>query len=441
MKMLFTPSYRKLPHLIFLGMFSSINAHGEWLTEIESEVAYSDKQEETTKTDLAVKLEWEHRFDNQIDVKVIPKLLINHDDSLSGTLNSNFDRAENFSPVNGPAYEDKNHRIELSEAYMDMWLGDGSLRAGKQQVVWGQADGLKVLDVINPQNFREFNLPEFEDSRIPTWMVNLQHPAGEDSTIQLLLIPDMTFNELADLGSDFRITSPELAPQPVPGVPVSISEADRPDGEWEFGTRWSTFKNGWDITANYFNFFQDNAVYYRDLNGGTVFVTPTYERSQLLGFSASTAMESWVWKVEAGYTKDNYFLTDDITVASGIQKSDEFSSVFAFDYHGFTNLMLSYQLFYSQILDYDEAVIREESSIRHTLLVRKNLWNETLELRLFTLFNDDYDDGQNRIKATYKVNDNWSVWSGIDHFYGDEQGPFGQFKDASRITFGWQWAY
>jgi len=60
---------------------------------------------------------------------------------------------------------------------MDWLIGNGfALRLGKQQIVWGETDGLKLLDVMNPQNFREFILDEFEDSRLPLWSVKYTVP-------------------------------------------------------------------------------------------------------------------------------------------------------------------------------------------------------------------------------------------------------------------------
>ena len=45
----------------------------------------------------------------------------------------------------------------LREAYVDTEVGDWDLRLGKQQVVWGTADGIKLLDIVNPTDFRELN--------------------------------------------------------------------------------------------------------------------------------------------------------------------------------------------------------------------------------------------------------------------------------------------
>ena len=65
-------------------------------------------------------------------------------------------------------------RDPLREAYIDMQQGDWSIRAGKQQVVWGTADGMKLLDMINPTDYVEMAQNQMEDSRIPVWMVNAE---------------------------------------------------------------------------------------------------------------------------------------------------------------------------------------------------------------------------------------------------------------------------
>ena len=75
----------------------------------------------------------------------------------------------------------------LRELYVDTSAADWDLRLGKQQVVWGTADGIKLLDIINPTDFRELNQNTFEDSRIPIWMVNAERNIGERGNIQLIL--------------------------------------------------------------------------------------------------------------------------------------------------------------------------------------------------------------------------------------------------------------
>ncbi|MGB0713893.1 MAG: RNA polymerase-associated protein rapA [Gammaproteobacteria bacterium] len=75
----------------------------------------------------------------------------------------------------------------LRELYFDTRLGDFDIRVGKQQVVWGTADGIKLLDIINPTDFRELNQNTMEDSRIPIWMVNVERPVGDTGNVQFIL--------------------------------------------------------------------------------------------------------------------------------------------------------------------------------------------------------------------------------------------------------------
>jgi len=70
--------------------------------------------------------------------------------------------------------ESYTQRDPLREAYVDTTYGDWLVRAGKQQVVWGTADGMKLLDSINPTDYSEMAQNQMEDSRIPVWMINAE---------------------------------------------------------------------------------------------------------------------------------------------------------------------------------------------------------------------------------------------------------------------------
>jgi len=80
-----------------------------------------------------------------------------------GKANSDYDSHEAYT-----------QRDALREAYVDAEVGDWSIRAGKQQVVWGTADGMKLLDMINPSDYGEMAQNQMEDSRIPVWMINAE---------------------------------------------------------------------------------------------------------------------------------------------------------------------------------------------------------------------------------------------------------------------------
>ncbi|SMN15552.1 hypothetical protein CRYPA_1599 [uncultured Candidatus Thioglobus sp.] len=82
--------------------------------------------------------------------------------------------------------ESYTQRDALREAYIDTEINDFSIRAGKQQVVWGTADGIKLLDAINPTDCSEMAQNQMEDSRIPVWMLNTETDTSNGGNWQFI---------------------------------------------------------------------------------------------------------------------------------------------------------------------------------------------------------------------------------------------------------------
>jgi len=94
---------------------------------------------------------------------------------------------DNKATTNYDSNESYTQRDALREAYVDSQVGDWSLRTGKQQVVWGTADGMKLLDMINPTDYGEMAQNQMEDSRIPVWMVNAETTNADGSEFQVVV--------------------------------------------------------------------------------------------------------------------------------------------------------------------------------------------------------------------------------------------------------------
>jgi len=75
----------------------------------------------------------------------------------------------------------------LRELYVDTSINDVNVRIGKQQVVWGTADGMKLLDIINPTDYREMAQNSMEESRVPVWMINAEKYLDNGDSIQMIL--------------------------------------------------------------------------------------------------------------------------------------------------------------------------------------------------------------------------------------------------------------
>ncbi len=351
------------------------------------------------------------------------------------------DRPENYGSMNGPIFHSRHARLALSEAYLDFSGLGGLWRIGKQQIVWGQADGLKVLDMVNPQKLETFILDDPEDSRIPLWTVNAEFQFSMDVSLQALVIPDLTFNENADRGSPYQVTSPQLVPTINGYSSVFLMDVERPDSnEWEYGLRLSVFYAGWDIRVNYLRHFHDREVYFQSVDGGALTLAPRYEKNHLSGFTASNAVGDVTFRTEVGYSTDTFHLLD-TPENGGVWRSPEVSSVVGIDYQGISNVLLSYQWFASRLTRFHAQVVRARNVIRHSFMIRYDVMNDTLTAELFALHSDDNSDGMIRPSVSYQLNDELNLWGGLDFFYGEEAGVFGQFDRRDRIVAGAKYSF
>ena len=362
-----------------------------------------------------------------------------------GTRPEDIEKAS-FAPATMPQTIGETGELDLRELYYERPLDDWYLTIGKQQVVWGKADGLKVLDVVNPQSFREFILEDFEQSRIPLWTINAERSIddwlGGDWTLQLLWIPDMTYHALPKQNATYAFSSPRLVPQPPPGVSARIRSPQKPDrlfADSDVGIRLSGFVSGWDISFNYLYQYDNRpALHQRFISGATpvVEITPRYHRTHVLGGAFSHAIGDWVIRGELGYFSDRYFLSNDPQAQDGVASSQELSVVIGLDWSGLEDTFISAQLFQSWLPDYRQGYTSPRLGTSISFLLRRKLWNDTLQTELLWIANTNDSDGLLRPKLSYELEDNLEMWAGLDIFYGNHSGLFGQFDNNDRFYIG-----
>ena len=309
--------------------------------------------------------------------------------------------------------------------------------------MWGQADGIKVLDAVNPQSFREFILDDFDDSRIPLWMVNIEVPLGEEGSLQMLWIPDTTYHELAEADTPYAFTSRRIVPQAPAGIPSEVLEADKPDkvfGDSDAGLRYSAFLGGWDVTVNYLYHYQDFPVPYQQLgiddSGLKAILAPAYERNHLTGGTLSNVFGNTTLRAEMVYNTDTFHLSSDFS-RQGIRASNEFASVIGLDWQmGSYNTLLSAQWFQSHLLDYGRDILRDQTEHNLSLLYRRDFNNETWQFEALGLYSLNHGDRWLQLKLSHILRSNLEVWLGADIFAGDEDGMFGQYSEQDRVLMG-----
>jgi hypothetical protein len=116
------------------------------------------------------------------------QIFVNGDAGENSSWHGEFKLTRDNKAVDGlDGHEAYTQQDFLRELYADTTAGDWDVRIGKQQVVWGTADGMKLLDLINPTDFRELNQNTMADARIPVWMVNAERYLDNGANVQVVV--------------------------------------------------------------------------------------------------------------------------------------------------------------------------------------------------------------------------------------------------------------
>jgi hypothetical protein len=106
----------------------------------------------------------------------------------------------------------------LWNAYVDLGKGPVKFRVGRQDLSWGESDGFRLLDMIEPLDNR-FGFPlveDLDDRRIPLWMVRPTMSLGNwghlrNLTLDGYWVPGSIDNEIAPVspvGNPFGVGAP-----------------------------------------------------------------------------------------------------------------------------------------------------------------------------------------------------------------------------------------
>ncbi|RLD54618.1 MAG: hypothetical protein DRJ01_17790 [Bacteroidetes bacterium] len=335
--------------------------------------------------------------------------------------------------------------LRLREVYVDLYFNNFDLRIGKQQVVWGKADGAFITDIVSPLNLTEFLLPDFDEIRIGVNAVKFDYYLG-NNTFELIWLPNFTPTKKPEVGSIWYI-QPEFPIAPT--FDWSKSEITPSLENSEIFAKYSalTSKIDFEFMGGYT--FDDNPAMHInkqiDMSTGSpvligINVTPEHHRLYVGGGSFSTEIKGVVLRGEAAYYNGKYFQTEDPFAIDALVQKDYLHYLIGFDFN-IKNVKFSTQFIQEAILDYDENMQNAEMENTMTFLARYDMFRETLHLELFSYIGLTNEDALIRPKITYDFDDSFSILLGSNIFIGDENGRFGQYKDNSMGYFKLKYSF
>lgn len=324
-------------------------------------------------------------------------------------------------------------RLELRDAYLEAPFGRNLVRVGKQQIVWGNLDGIKVLDVLNPQRFREFILEPFAASRIGTWSAYFDLLLG-DWRAELAFIPDVTTHEIPQPGAWFELTAPRFRYGAAPGDPVPPQSLQRPTvSDGTSALRLSRRVAGVDLGLVALTGLDHEPLGRIVLDGGSPSLQQFYERRALYGLQAETALAGLVLRLEASYQPERTFNTrQDAWLDT--TRLDQWRVAAALDIDAPFGIFVNLQYLHDQVLKAPDELVRPAIDRVVTAFARRRFFSETLLLELRWYGELEQDDGMARAVLEYQLGGNTRLRLAGDHFYGPQSGLFGQFEARDRVT-------
>jgi hypothetical protein len=356
------------------------------------------------------------------------------------TLNLNFEkRGEKVAFKANPmlyVYNADSIDFRMREIYMDLYFNNFDIRLGKQQIVWGKADGVFITDIVSPLNLTEFLLPDFDEIRTGVIAAKLDYYVG-NGTFEAIIIPQFTPTERPGQSSMWYIAPTFPAP---PTFDWSKSDINPSLENTEVFLKYSamTSKIDFEIMGGYT--WDDTPTMHVEkvMTPGPppslagLNITPQHPRLYVAGGSFSTEIKGIILRGEGAYFNGKYFQTADPTAVDAITQKDYINYVVGLDF-SIGGVKLSTQFIQKYIMDYEDGIDENEFNNMATFLAHYDMLRETLHLELFSYVGLTNSDALIRPKISYDFDDSFNILLGGNIFVGDRDGQFGQYQDNSMV--------
>jgi hypothetical protein len=314
-----------------------------------------------------------------------------------------------------------NLEVSLRQAYMDIYFDNFDLRIGKQQIIWGKADGVFITDVISPRDLSEFILPDFEEIRIGINAVKFDYYLG-NSTLEAVWTPTFQPTIVPKKGSIWY----QMQDFPMPIVYDYHSyDVGNKLSESEIALKYSYLGSAIDFELMAAYMWDDNpAMHIYTQPDTTLLIKPEYHRLPLVGASFSKAVGGAVVRGEGAYYFEKRFAVEDMAV-NGVKEEDYAHYLVGYD-HNWFGVNVSFQFIQEYIIGYEEDIRNDEFSNTMTFLISEDFLREALRVEFFTYYGINNEDALLRPRIVYDIADGFEFQLGANIFIGEE-GNFGQY--------------
>jgi len=338
------------------------------------------------------------------------------------------------NPYNQDTLDAYQTQLRIDDTYVQGRLSsDVDVKIGRQIVVWGKSDSIRVTDVINPLDNRLPAMTDIEDLRLPTTMAKLDYYLGQWNFSAMAIIESRIFLQAAPRGEFFPVDNI------FPVAPSPFLELVQPDSSFEdmqyaFAAN-GTF-SGWDLSF-YAADVLDSKWHLETTTTNVSTASRHVSKIQMLGTAINIATGSWLVKSEIAYISG-------IRYNSTKYAKDRLDFLVGFDYMGFKDTVLSLEVADRHIFNHENIMsvsnpasfdFLNEDEYTTAMRASRSFVNDTINATaLVTMFGATWEyGGFARIWVEYEVMNAVNANVGlVDYIRGDR--PFtAAISDNDRI--------
>ncbi|VAW47550.1 hypothetical protein MNBD_GAMMA04-1494 [hydrothermal vent metagenome] len=367
-----------------------------------------------TKLQLAGLLEFDYKISSEWQSKLELKGFIDPIYNIKGRSNYSNDSLNTYEM-----------ELEMGEGYFHGSLSENlDIKIGRQIVVWGKSDSIRVNDVMNPLDNRELGMVDIEDLRLPVLMTRLDY-FYQDWQLSVLAQHEHRDPKEAAINSEYF-------PSSVLPIPSGIQFPDIPRQSMQFDETTFSFAaegrfSGWDLSL-YGGRFQDSRWHFT--NG---VAERSYGLFNMLGASTNVMVDSWLLKAEVA-------LLNELKYNTVPENKERIDLLLGFEYKGIRDMTLSLEVADRSIVDYQPIMKNlpdfvDEHELQTALRVLYSFNHDRATLGyLGQYFGNTFEKGGfHRVWLDYELTQSVNITGGIIDYFGGENPMLDAMRNNDKV--------
>jgi len=410
--------------ILSLGVYAEDGFDDDGFDDENIEVVVDNAQ--TAKGILygSIDIEAHHNISNDKDlsslktlVDVIGEYKFDNGVKVNGNLKGYHDFVydlENRTIPNG--YENE---INLNELNIELEISPNlDFKTGRQIVVWGKSDSIRITDILNPLDNRTPGLVDIKNLRLGRTMSKLDY-YFDNLNLSVIALHENRFTKNSMQYSDFKPTEANK----------STSKPKDSLGNTGVALSLTGAFSGYDLGLYFADTYIDKPYL---VESNTILKYDN--KSKMLGVAYNKAMGSYLLKTEiAHFDQVKYNGVSDAKART--------DALLGVEYSGITDGSISYEVAVRKIHKYSSAIniksngYKPEEEIQQALRFNQSYLNQSLDLSaVLNLFGSHGQDGGSaRVSLDYALDDQTSISGGVIDYIGGDNLTINAYKDNDRI--------